>query len=182
MLHFWSLFFWFVITFQCTCPNPHCTSWHASKFLFKFLSFFLQNTNKNLNRKEKNTSLFMYKKYVYTICTLYVYHMYTECILYVHLSSANSKLSLRQKDFQRNAAGHSDLCLKNRPKSQFCVKRYHNHYPSALDFCRYKVWNVKFDELDFFPSLNWIFLPAVACKIQVWNRLKIKFIKLDISN
>ena len=22
------------------------------------------------------------------------------------------------------------------------------------------------DELDFFPSLNWIFLPAVACKIQ----------------
>ena len=78
-------------------------------FLFKFLSFFLQNTNKNLNRKEKNTSLFMYKKYVYTICTLYVYHMYTVCILYVHLSSANSKLSLRQKDFQRNAAGHSGL-------------------------------------------------------------------------
>ena len=31
----------------------------------------------------------------------------------------------------------------------------------------------------FFPSLNWNFLPAVACKIQVWNRLKIKFIKLD---
>ena len=26
---------------------------------------------------------------------------------------------------------------------------------------------------------NWIFLPAVACKIQVWNILKIKFIKLD---
>ena len=50
--------------------------------------------------------------------------MYTICILYVHLSSANSKLSLRQKDFQRNAAGHSDLCFKNRPKIQFCVKRY----------------------------------------------------------
>ena len=44
------------------------------------------------------------------------------------------------------------------------------------------VWNIEFDELDFFPSLNWIFLPAVACKIQVWNRLKIKFTKLDISN
>ena len=29
-----------------------------------------------------------------------------------------------------------------------------------------------FDEVDFFPSLNWIFLPAVP----VWNRLKIKFI------
>ena len=31
--------------------------------------------------------------------------------------------------------------------------------------------------------MNWIFfLPAVACKIQVCNRLKIQFIKLDISN
>ena len=30
--------------------------------------------------------------------------------------------------------------------------------------------------------LNWIFLPAVVCKIQVCNRLKIKFTKLDISN
>ena len=29
--------------------------------------------------------------------------------------------------------------------------------------------------------MNWIFLPAVACKIQVWNRPKINFIKLDIS-
>ena len=24
----------------------------------------------------------------------------------------------------------------------------------------------------YFPSLIWIFLPAVACKIQVWNKLK----------
>ena len=30
--------------------------------------------------------------------------------------------------------------------------------------------------------MNWIFLPAVVCKIQAVNRLKIKFIKLDISN
>ena len=30
--------------------------------------------------------------------------------------------------------------------------------------------------------MNWIFLPSVACKIQVWNRLKIQFLKLDISN
>ena len=35
-------------------------------------------------------------------------------------------------------------------------------------------------ELDFFLSLNCIFLPAVACKIQVWNRQKIQFLKLDI--
>jgi hypothetical protein len=36
--------------------------------------------------------------------------------------------------------------------------------------------------MDFFPIFNWIFLPALACKIQVRNQLKIKFIKLDISN
>ena len=53
-------------------------------------------------------------------------------------------------------------------------------YLSALDFWNSQNWNIKFDELDFFPSLNWNFLPAVACKIQVWNRLKIKFIKLDV--
>ena len=47
-------------------------------------------------------------------------------------------------------------------------------YLSALDFCNSPVWNIKFDKLDFFPSLN--------CKIQVWNRLKIQFIKLYISN
>ena len=55
-------------------------------------------------------------------------------------------------------------------------------YISALEFFNSPVWNIQFDELDFFPSLNWIFLPAVACKIQVWNRIKIQFIKLDISN
>ena len=53
-------------------------------------------------------------------------------------------------------------------------------YLSAHVFCNSPIWNVKFDELDFFPSLNWIFLPAVACKIQVWNKLNIKFIKVNI--
>ena len=38
-------------------------------------------------------------------------------------------------------------------------------YLSALDFWNSPVWNIMFDELDFFPSLNWNFLPAVACKI-----------------
>ena len=42
-------------------------------------------------------------------------------------------------------------------------------YLSALDFCNFPVLNIKFDELDFVPSMIWIFLPAVACKIQVWN-------------
>ena len=30
--------------------------------------------------------------------------------------------------------------------------------------------------------IKWIFLPDVARKIQVWNRLKIKFIQVDFSN
>ena len=56
-------------------------------------------------------------------------------------------------------------------------------YLSTLNFCksssfRCQVWWTGF----FFPSLKFIFLPAVACKIQVWNRQKINFIKLDVSN
>ena len=54
-------------------------------------------------------------------------------------------------------------------------------YVFTLDFCNSLVWSIKFDDLDFCHSLNRIFLPAVACKIQVWNRPKIKFTKLDIS-
>ena len=47
-----------------------------------------------------------------------------------------------------------------------------------LSNLKYQVWWT-----GIFPRLNWIFLPAVAWqKIQVWNRLKIQFIKLDISN
>ena len=81
-------------------------------------------------------------------------------------------------------------CSKQTPSSHFCtqpwkVKKFFfsdpmnklYHFKSPVF-----VWNIVFDELDFFPSLKWIFLPAVACKIQVWNRLKIQFIKLDISN
>ena len=66
-------------------------------------------------------------------------------------------------------------CFQNINKCQF-------PYLSALDFCNFPVWNIEFDELDCFPRLNWIFLPALVCEIQVWNRLKIQFIKLDISN
>ena len=51
-------------------------------------------------------------------------------------------------------------------------------------------WFLKFSSLKYRVwwtwllsySLNWIFLPAVACKIQVWNKLRFKLIKLDISN
>ena len=40
-------------------------------------------------------------------------------------------------------------------------------YLSALDFCNNSPdWNIEFDELIFFTSLNWIFLPPVAYKIQ----------------
>ena len=48
--------------------------------------------------------------------------------------------------------------------------------PLESSSLKYWVWLT-----GFFSSLNWIFLPAVACKNYVWNRLKVKFIKLDIS-
>ena len=34
------------------------------------------------------------------------------------------------------------------------------------------VWNFEFDEVDFFPSLNWIFTACVACKNSVQTRKK----------
>ena len=48
------------------------------------------------------------------------------------------------------------------------LENYFSPHLSALDFCNslvsnmYQVWWT-----GFFPSLNWIFLPTVACKIQV---------------
>ena len=44
------------------------------------------------------------------------------------------------------------------------------------------IWNFEFDELDFFPSLNWIFTACVACKNPVQTLKKIRFIKLGISS
>ena len=45
-------------------------------------------------------------------------------------------------------------------------------YLSAPDFWQSLVWNIEFGEL-FFLNLHLIVMPAVvACKIQVWNRLK----------
>ena len=62
-------------------------------------------------------------------------------------------------------------------------------YLSALNFCNSPVWIIKFDEQDFFSSLNWIFLPALVGKIQIWNRLtpcwsvlELKKIKLENSS
>jgi hypothetical protein len=51
---------------------------------------------------------------------------------------------------------------------------HQNGLPSIylyLFFYNCPVWNIEFHELDFLPRLNWIFLPSVACKIQVWNIL-----------
>ena len=45
-------------------------------------------------------------------------------------------------------------------------------YLSALDFWHSIVWNFEFDELDFFPSLNCIFIACVACKNPVQTRKK----------
>ena len=56
-------------------------------------------------------------------------------------------------------------------------------YLSALDFYKHPVWNIEFDELDFFfLSLNSIFASYTGSKNQIHNRQKIKFIKLDFSN
>ena len=43
---------------------------------------------------------------------------------------------------------------------------------SELDYWNTPVWNIQFDELDFFPILNWIFTTCGACKIKAWNRQK----------
>ena len=48
-------------------------------------------------------------------------------------------------------------------KDTSCNKQF--PYLYTLDFWNSPVWNIMSDELDFFPSLNWNFLPAVACKI-----------------
>ena len=85
------------------------------------------------------------------------------------------------KRWPRDCSWFSPKLHQSPPPSR-ARKPLQSPYLSALDFCNPPVWNIKFDELDFFLSLNWIFLPAVACKIQVWNRLKIKLIKLDITN
>ena len=55
-------------------------------------------------------------------------------------------------------------------------------YLSALDFLNFPVWNFKFVELDFFPSLNWIYTACVTCKNPVQTKKKIQFIKLSSSN
>ena len=42
--------------------------------------------------------------------------------------------------------------------------------------------NIKFDELDFFPSLNWIFAGYSGSKNPVQTGKNIQLIKLKISN
>ena len=45
-------------------------------------------------------------------------------------------------------------------------------YLSELDFSNSPVWNSQFDELIFFPSLNWIFTACLACMNLVQTRKK----------
>ena len=63
-----------------------------------------------------------------------------------------------------------------------CFDSMLSPYLSGLDFCNSLAWNIQFGELNFFPSLNWIFIGCAACKKPVWIGLKIQFIILDISN
>ena len=48
-----------------------------------------------------------------------------------------------------------------------CIMKKLGTYLSALDFLQFFSLKYRNDELDFFPSLNWIFLPDVVCKIQL---------------
>ena len=58
----------------------------------------------------------------------------------------------------------------------------HSPYLSPLDFSNSPVWNIQFDELDFFPSFNWIFTACVACKNpdQTWN-FKLENVKNQVQ-
>ena len=55
-------------------------------------------------------------------------------------------------------------------------------YLSKLAFSNSPVWNFQFDELDFFPSLKWIFVGYTGSKNPVQTGKKYQFIKLEISN
>ena len=58
------------------------------------------------------------------------------------------------EDFQRQG-GDGETCF-----TKECIAASHRY----VIFLKYPVWWT-----GFFPSLNWIFLPDVACKIQVWK-------------
>ena len=53
-------------------------------------------------------------------------------------------------------------------------------YLSALDFWHSLVGKIKFNQLDFFPILSWIFAGYTGSKNPVQTRKKIQFIKLEI--
>ena len=95
-------------------------------------------------------------------CTTYLWNFRDFPDFYTDISNILWKLSLRKEWI---ILIRNNLC---RP----------NPLLSALDFCNSPIWNIKFDELDFYLVSTGI----SACKIQVWNRLKIKFIKLNISS
>ena len=61
------------------------------------------------------------------------------------------------------------------PVSSSLRKLQLSPYLFALYFCNSPVRTIKFDELDFFPSLSWFFLTAVVSEIQLSNRQRIKF-------
>ena len=71
-----------------------------------------------------------------------------------------------------------ELLLLNSTGLDFNLTVYLAYLYLIFAILQFEISIIEFDELDFFSSLNWIFLPAVACRIQ----LKIKFIKLNFSN
>ena len=104
--------------------------------------------------------------------------------LYVPLSIFRTILTM-EKVWLLHLKGNQPTVYCCNAKLEFVTRRYSNK-SFFLSICTWflknQVWKIKFDELDFLTSLNWIFTASVACKIQVWNRPKIQFIKLDFSN
>ena len=60
------------------------------------------------------------------------------------------------------------------------------YYPSVPDFYLFIFWKIKFEEfakLDLQKSISkWIFAGYTGSANSVWNRLKIQFVELDLSN
>ena len=68
-------------------------------------------------------------------------------------------------------------------ESRMGYQQAQSPYLSALDYWHSLVCDIKFDELDFFSSLNWIFAAWQAVKIQFkLEKKNQQFVKLKISN
>ena len=96
-------------------------------------------------------------------CTLINWSFLGDCrIIYIFLNKT-STLSLKGY----NQVSFIDFFLAT------------NGFFDWFDFWYSLVWNIEVDAMGFFFYYELDFLSTVACRIQVWNKLKVKSIKLD---